>query len=75
MTLGVIGAGPIGSIHNAGHDPNVPGLLITDITARWAPFPVTQPDALTAVQHALAAPAMPDRWDHVGLPRPNRRTP
>ncbi len=72
MTLGVIGAGSIGSIHNADHDPNVPGLVTTDITARRAPFPVTQPDALTAVQHA---PAMPDRWDHVGRPRPNRRTP
>ncbi len=58
MRLGVIAAERIGTIHK----PDVPKLATTTISARRAVFQATQHDAPTAVEHALATPAIANGW-------------
>ena len=62
MRLGVIPAERSGSIHDSDHEPDAPELAITISSARRAVFRATQHDAPTAVERALATPAMADGW-------------
>ncbi len=62
MRPGVIAAERIGSIHDSDHEPDVPELAITISSDRRAVFRTTQHDAPTAVERALATPAMADGW-------------
>ncbi len=62
MRLGVIAAERIGSIHDSDHEPDIPELTITTSSARRAVVRATQNDAPSAVERALATPAMGDGW-------------
>ncbi len=62
VRLGVIAAVRIGSIDDSGHEPDVPELAITIISARPAVLRATQHHAPTVVEGALATPAMADGW-------------
>ena len=62
VRLGVIAAERIGSIDDSGHEPDIPELAITIISARRAVLRATQHHAPSAVERALATPAMADGW-------------